>query len=526
MAAAPGGTSRTAAEAAYLYAFSLNTATGGAIYVVATVVAILLACFSAAQRLLPAATADAVATASLLQLAGTALVVLAFVAFAMTASRSGTDPLDFPWAPTLAVTVAALAAVLASGALPYSSPLAALESSSATAAGAVAWSGSVGTVGSDAVAAAVLAAAAVIGAVMDYATGALRADRTGAVASMAACAAVVTAAVFFVVVQLDRLYGETAAAGGAIAVIVSLFAGSWLGAKVANVAAGHSGSAVASSVATDRTARHTKAVVSIAMVLAATLPPVLLYASGALGSIARDTRTTEHEQADVNALIAVGLALLCWLPLSAAVAAAALRLRDIAPYIYSVLAAVVLAAAVFSAGRLMPWTAGVLWLGIFAALASFANLCIRGPDGGPRRLAIALMLAAGFAAAQILGDKLLSLVPAALVAFALWQTGRSVVPTVIFAGAVIWSAVDDAGPVLDDADPATLVGRTAAVLAAAVIVATELYHAVDANLRFALANLGVFSLYETRFALAIGRVLLLVLISMLSRDAVRGLMNR
>ncbi len=96
----------------------------------------------------------------------------------------------------------------------------------------------------------------------------------------------------------------------------------------------------------------------------------------------------------------------------------------------------------FSAGLLVPWTAGLLWLGIFAALASFANLCISGPDGGQRRLAVALKLAAGFAASQVSGNKLLSLLPAALVAFALWQTGRSVAPAAIFAGAVIWSVVD------------------------------------------------------------------------------------
>jgi ribonuclease-3 len=160
----------------------------------------------------------------------------------------------------------------------------------------------------------------------------------------------------------------------------------------------------------------------------------------------------------------------------AAVAAAALVLRGLAPYIYSVLAAAVLAAAVFSAGLLVPWTAGLLWLGIFAALASFANLSVRGPDGGPRRLAVALMLAADFAASQILGNKLLSLLPAALVAFALWRTGRpvapaaifaaalvafalwrtgrSVAPAAIFAGAVLWSVVDDAGPAPAGADPA------------------------------------------------------------------------
>jgi hypothetical protein len=524
--AAFGGGTRTA-EAVYLAAFSLNTAAGGAIYLLAAVAAILLACFAAAQRLLPAAGADAVATASLLQLAGAALVVLAFVASAVIASRRGADPLDFPWALALAVAAAALAAVLALGLLPYSSPLAALQSSSATAADAVAWSGSVGTVGSDAVAAAVLAGAAVLGAGMDYATGALRADRTGAVASMAACAAVVAAAVFFVVVQLDRLFGAAAAVGGATAVLVAFFASSWLGARVADLVAGHrSTPVVASSLATDKAARHTKAVVSIAMVLAAVLPPVLLYASGALGSVARGGPLAAEREQDVRELVAVGLALLCWLPVVAAVAAAALRLRSLAPYVYSVLAASVLAAAVFSAGLLVPWNAGLLWLGIFAAFASFANMSIRGPDGGQRRLAVALMLAAGFAASQVFGNKLLSLLPAALVAFALWKTGRSVAPAAIFAGAVIWSVVDDAGTAPAGADPATLVGRTAATLAAVTIVAAEVYHAADANLQFALSGLGLFSLYQTRLALGLGRVLLAALLSMLSRDAVRGLMKR
>ena len=76
------------------------------------------------------------------------------------------------------------------------------------------------------------------------------------------------------------------------------------------------------------------------------------------------------------------------------------------------------------------------------------------------------------------------------------------------------------------ADPATLVGRTAAALAAATLVAAEIYHAADVNLRFALTNLNIFSLDQTTVALNLGRALLVALLSLLTRDSVRGLMAR
>lgn len=526
---------RSSAYAAYLAGFTLNTAAGGAIYVLATVLAVLLACFLAGQRMLAPAAADGVATASLLQLGGAALVVLVFVGFVVAASARGADPLAFRWMPALGVG-ATLVTALCVFVLPRSSPLAALEGGALGAGGDV--RGVLSSVGSDATAAAVLAAAATVGAAMDYATGAMRADRTGAVLSAAACSAAVAAAVFFVLVQLDRMYGQQsgAAAIGAAVILAAFVASSWLAGKAANVVAGYSGApVVASSVETLRAAQQTKTVVSVAMVTAVVLPMLVLYTPflrdlrdklAGSGSAAGSLGSNEPAQGGVDktALAVVCTALACWIPAVAILSAVALRVRDFAPWAYSLVATCVLAAAVYSAGRLVPWTVTLLWLAAFGALAAFANLSIRGRDGGSRKLAVALMLAAGFGAAQMVGAKMAALVPTALVLFALWQTGRPLAPAAIFAAALLWSATDGGASAPASADPAVLIGRTCAALAAATLVSAEIFRATDSTLQYALANLNVFSVGETQMALGLGRVVLVALLGMLVRDSVRGVM--
>lgn len=529
---------RSSADAAYLTGFTLNTATGGAIYVLAIVVAVLLACLLAAQRLLGAAAADDAATVSLLQLGGAAAVCLVFVGFVIWAGARGDNPLGFRWMPALGLG-AVVATALYVYVLPRSSPLAALQDGVIALGAGGGLNGGPGSVlsavGSDATSAAVLAAAATVGAAMDYATGAMRADRTGAVLSAAACAAAVAAAVFYVLVQLGRLYSAQsgapagAPAVGAAAILAAFVASSWLAAKAANVVAGYSGAPVkASSVETLRAAQQTKVVVSAGMVSAVVLP-LLVYYTPLLRDLLRDKvgeTAAPSGGVDTTALTVVCAALACWIPAVAIVSAFALRVRDFAPLAYSLVATCVLAAAVYSAGRIVPWTAELLWLAVFGALAAFANLSIRGRDGGPRKLAIALMLAAGFGAAQMVGAKMAALVPAALVLFALWQTGRPVAPAAIFAAALVWSAIDGGGPAQTGVDPAVLIGRTCAALAAATLLSSEVFHASDQILQYALANLNIFSVGETSMALGLGRALLVALLGMLVRDSVRGVMMR
>lgn len=525
---------RSSADAAYLTGFTLNTATGGAIYVLAIVVAVLLACILAAQRLLGAAAADDAATVSLLQLGGAAAACLIFVGFVIWAGARGDNPLGFRWMPALGLG-AIVATALYMYVLPRSSPLAALQDGVIALGAGGGLNGGPGSVlsavGSDATSAAVLAAAATVGAAMDYATGAMRADRTGSVLSAAACAAVVAAAVFYVLVQLGRMYSAQsgAPAVGAAVILAAFVASSWFAAKAANVVAGYSGAPVkASSVETLRAAQQTKAVVSAGMVSAVVLP-LLVYYTPLLRDLLRDKvgeTAAPSGGVDTTALTVVCAALACWIPAVAIVSAFALRVRDFAPLAYSLVATCVLAAAVYSAGRIVPWTAELLWLAVFGALAAFANLSIRGRDGGPRKLAIALMLAAGFGAAQMVGAKMVALVPATLVLFALWQTGRPVAPAAIFAAALVWSAIDGGGQAQTGADPAVLIGRTCAALAAATLLSSEVFHASDQILQYALANLNIFSVGETSMALGLGRALLVALLGMLVRDSVRGVMMR
>lgn len=500
------------AESAFLAAFTARAAAGGAIYVFVALGAVLLACLAAAQRLMPAADADRVATQSLLQFGVVALVVLGFVVFAWLSWDAGAPSraLRFPWA--WAIGLVGIVAAGLGAAMPQSAPLKGLEGGDLA--------GALRAVGSDAIAAAVLAAVATIGAGVDYATGNSRADRTGGVASVAACAACVSAAVFFVLVQVHKLYGLTAAVFSAVAIALTFVASSWLAGRAANAVAGYDGApVVASSPGTARAAEQSRRVVSSLLILSVLLPLLVLAGTRASPAV---TGAPDGAPVDTTALIVVCAGLALWIPAVAVFAAGALRVREIAPVAYASISTLVLAVAVYCAGRLLPWTATLLWAGVFVALASFVNMAIRGADGGARKLQVALMLVAGFAAAQIVGAKLAALVPAALVLFALWRTGRPVAPALIFAAALLWSAVDPAPAPATDAPPAVVVGRTAAALAAALLIASEAFAVADSTLGYGLANLGAFSVTNTEFAQGLGRAILLALLGLLTRDAVRG----
>jgi hypothetical protein len=501
----------------YTDAFELNTAAGGAIYVIAAVGAILLACFLAAQRLLPPVQADAIATASLLQLGAAAVVLLAFVAFAAMAKR----PTGFMWLAALAVAGAVMAA-LSVFVLPSSSPLSVFQGS------ALGFGSTLRTgIGSEIGAAIVLAASAAAAAGVDYSTGNMRADRTGAIVSLTACSAVVSAGVFFVLLQLDQAYGFLAAAGGAVAILATLVATSWAGARIADKIGDYRGSdswsdKVDKSV--DLAVEQTKVVVSIAMVASVVLPLYVILSRKKEGS------ETKNEWDSVKIEVAaVCVAIASFLPLVSIAASLGLVANARTPGLYAFIATCILAAAVYSAGVLIPWTGGIIWLAILAALAMLANMVLNREDGGERKLTVMLMLVAGVAASQMLGNKLFALLPIALVAAALFSTGRSVAPAAIVAGAILWSVADDAttntGVTTTEAgaivDPAVLIGRTCTTLAAVTLVLTQLFYLAGDVLPTVLSGLSIFGVDQTRIARGLGAVVLVTMLSLQARDLTR-----
>ena len=503
----------------YTKTSELNTAAGGAIYIVASLSAILFACFLVAQRLLTAAQADTVATASLLQLGAVAVSVLAFVVFALVDAH----PLRFPWLVILSL-VGALIAALSVYIMPSSSSLGVLQGStlgfdvsSATTAG----------LGNTVGAAAILAIAAAAAAGMDYATGNMRADRTGAVVSLAACSAIVGSGVLYVLIQLNQVYGIAAAAGGAVAIMATLFASSWAGARLANYIGGYRGTKrPAADASVELAAEQTKTVVSVCMVAAVLLPLYVVYS----GKI--ETNGTWDESKRLQ-LIVVCTALASLLPAVSLFAAFGLVVRANAPSLYTFVATCVLAVAVYTAGILIPWTGGLIWLAILAALASLANMVIQQRDGGERKLSVILMLAAGVAVSQMLDNKFIALAPIALVAFALFVTGRSITPAAIVAGVVLWSIADNAtttnvdqsSPSPPPIDPAVLIGRTCMIMAAVTLVLTQLFYIASDVLPTILQGLSIFGVTETKIARGFGAMILVAMLSIQTRDITRFLLT-
>lgn len=505
----------------YTKASELNTAAGGAIYIVASLSAILFACFLVAQRLLTAAQADTVATASLLQLGAVAVSVLAFVVFALVDAH----PLRFPWLVILSL-VGALIAALSVYIMPSSSSLGVLQGSTL---GFDVSSTTTAGLGNTVGAAAILAIAAAAAAGMDYATGNMRADRTGAVVSLAACSAIVASGVLYVLIQLNQVYGIAAAAGGAVAIMATLFASSWAGARVANYIGGYRGTKrPAADASVELAAEQTKTVVSVCMVAAVLLPLYVVYS----GKIETMTNGTWDGSKRLQ-LIVVCTALASLLPAVSLFAASGLVVRANAPSLYTFVATCVLAVAVYTAGILIPWTGGLIWLAILAALASLANMVIQQRDGGERKLSVILMLAAGVAVSQMLDNKFIALAPIALVAFALFVTGRSITPAAIVAGVVLWSIADNAtttnvdqsSPSSPPIDPAVLIGRTCMILAAVTLVLTQLFYIASDVLPTILQGLSIFGVTETKVARGFGAVILVTMLSIQTRDITRFLLT-
>ena len=124
----------------------------------------------------------------------------------------------------------------------------------------------------------------------------------------------------------------------------------------------------------------------------------------------------------------------------------------------------------------------------------------------------------------MLGNTMIALLPIALVAAALFTTGRSVAPAAIVAGAVLWSLAD--GATTDEAavspvDPAVLIGRTCTTLAAVSLVLTQLFYLAGAVLPAVLSGLSIFGVDQTRIARAFGAVVLVAMLSLQSRDLTR-----
>ena len=510
---ARGGDGRAAtagASAVFAEAFKLNTAAGGAIYVISAVAAILFACFLTAQRLLAPPQADSVATASLLQLGAAAVALLAFVASAFVAA----NPLHFTWLAALVVSGATVAA-LAVYVLPPSSPLGDFQGS-AMGFDSVLRDG----IGSEVGAAVVLAVSAAAAAGMDYATGKMRADRTGALVSLTACSAVVSSGVFFVLSRLEQHFGKPAAVGGAIAIMATLVATSWVGERIANKIGDYR---AADSWRVDESvniaAEETKVIVSIAMVASVLLPLCLVFSLGTEeGSATATSDSYKTEVAVVSAAIAA------FLPLVSFLASVGLLWSARSPGLYSFVATCILAAAVHAAGILVPWTAKIIWLAVLAALAMLANMVLNNEDGGERKLSVMLMLVAGVATSLMLGNTAIALLPVALVAVALFTTGRSIAPAAIVAGAVLWSLAD--GATTDEAtvspvDPAVLIGRTCTTLAAVSLVLTQLFYLAGAVLPTVLSGLSIFGVNQTRIARVFGAVVLVAMLSLQSRDLTR-----
>lgn len=390
------------------------------------------------------------------------------------------------------------------------------------------------------VSASLLATLSLLGAVVQYADGTLRVDRMGAAAAFATAAFAAALLSFYAIVLFystgadafpknAALAGSGAAIGGTALLTMLAFAASALAARLSSAVASYNGVPVASSPESARFFEQTRVLVATTT-LAALLIPLLVVLSCAGAGAA--TITFER-------LAIAAAAYAAWLPFAAAFAAAALRARALAPRLYRAISSLMIAAAVLCAAQLVPWTPALVWaLAVLPALALLVALA-GGSDGGARRLTVALALAGGFAAAQLLGSKWLALVPAAAVLLFLRATGRSTTPAVVFAGAVVASIADSgAGPGLgeataaelseralaDDDNRAALAGRTAAALAAVLLVASELVEAADVTLGSALGGLaGIQGTAASPLARSLGFSVVVVFASLATRGVAGAL---
>jgi hypothetical protein len=507
---------------------SFSSAAGANVYFLCAIVAIVAACEVAGRRLWrgPGAPAWRDTNLSLLLVLGVSGMIAALYVYARRANGKAPMAPLASWFTVLAIG-GAIAAGFAHGAQTRSGD------------GAGAWSSAPTGATLEFVCAGILAGLALLGAVVQYADGTLRVDRLGAAAGFSAAAFASALLSFYAIVLFysigaDAFPDNPAIAGGAVAIggvaLLTLLAlgASALAARLSSTVGDYSGVPVASSRESARFVRQTRSLVSVVTLAAIFVPLVVILSSAG----------ARAATVGAEGLGAAAAAYAVWLPLATVFAVVAIRLRALTPRAYQTISSLMIALVILCAGQLIPWTPVTVWT--FAALPMFALAfaSTSGRDGGPRKLTVALALAGGFAAAQLLGSKWLALIPAAAVLLFLRMTERPVAPALIFVGAVLASIADNgAGPGLGDATAAeltaraladdgraALAGRTAAALAAALLVASELFNAANATLDAALGGLAdIQGTKASPLARALGVVLVAVFASLATRGAAGAL---